>query len=84
MFEQLTAIQARELQMYFCAEPFGELRQDMRTAAVLEMYYNSKRRKGAKALQLSDFILYTDVAKRTRDKRTGANLAARLDAMSEG
>ena len=78
MLEQLTPEQAYELQLYHATEPFGEVRDDMRTAHLIRFYYDSKRGKKGKALSLGELMLYSDIAESAAEQRGTEDLQAFL------
>lgn len=83
LFEQLTPEQAWELRYYAAIEPFGEVRADYRTAAVLQQQYDIARGRKGQKLSLGEFVLYPDIAKATTEHKATQTLVTALDSMAD-
>lgn len=82
MFDELTPEQGAELRVYAASEPFGEVREDMRMARLIQFYYESNRSKHSKPSKLSHFLLYSDLAEEAEEQ--GATELALLNAVGGG
>lgn len=78
MLAQLTPEQGYELMLYHAMEPFGELRDDMRLAQMLEFYYTAKGGQKKRTMRLTDFILYADIREEMHKRNVSADLRAAL------
>jgi tRNA uridine 5-carbamoylmethylation protein Kti12 len=57
MLRRLTARQFINWEIYDAIEPFGQLREDYRTAQIVSLLYNVNRGKHDKAKSVEDFLL---------------------------
>lgn len=62
MLDELTSEQQFELFLYHATEPFGEVREDLRMAKMLQFYYEGKRGKRGRKIPLGDFAMYADLS----------------------
>lgn len=83
MLDELTPLQAYELFCYSAEEPFGELRDDLRSAAQQQLAYDIARGGKGKKLALGDFVLYKDVREATQQQRGTQSLIITLDRMAQ-
>ena len=82
MFEVLTPEQAFELRYYASIEPFGEVREDFRMAALMRQQYDIARGRKGRSLARGEFVLYQDIAESTTQHKAAASLTSALDAMA--
>lgn len=82
MLDELTPEQAYELFLYHFKEPFGEVRDDLRTASILQFYYDSKRGKKGRRMALGEFTLYPDIAKSAKHAKAAKTLMDQLSSLS--
>lgn len=59
-------------------EPFGEVRDDLRMARMLNFYYDSKRGKRGERRSDAQFVMYDDISERANDAASPAALARAL------
>jgi hypothetical protein len=69
ILQGLTAKEFRGWEMYCGLEPFGETRDDFRTASIVQMLYNVNRGAKQKALPLKDFVLTFGESEDEKPKR---------------
>ncbi len=79
MLDELTAEQQFELFHYHAIEPFGEVRDDLRMAKLIQFYYDAKRGKKGRRMSLADFVLYADMNEAAQENRSSE--AALLNAL---
>lgn len=78
MIRELSPEQVYELCCYHSAEPFGEVRRDMRMARLIQFYYDVRRGKRGRNLSLGELVLYDDMV---ADASDPASESALLEAL---
>lgn len=65
---------------FYKAEPFGPMRDNLHAGIVASMLFNANRRKGARPMGASDFLLMSE---RERMERTTKKTLAAVKALAE-